>query len=82
MDGIKFSNQMMKDRVRDNFYQRYFYKIVQLKKTGELYIFNGISDHMTLVQLIDTAGNANHVVSITRFWIYDFNYKRALTLIK
>ena len=37
---------------------------------------------MTLVQLIEISGNVNHAVSITECWIYDSNYKRALTLIK
>ena len=35
-----------------------------------------------LVQLIDTADNVNNAVSIIVCWIYDSNYKRALTFIK
>ena len=54
--------------------------IVQWKNKGSFDIFNDISDHVTLVQLIDTAGNDNRAVSITGYWIYDYNYKRALPL--
>ena len=41
------------------------------EKTGEFDILNEISDHVTLVQLIDTDGNISHFVSIIRCWIYD-----------
>ena len=51
-------------------------------KTGEFYIFDEISDHVTLVQLIDTDSNTNNAVSITGPWIYDSNYKISFTLIK
>ena len=33
--------------------------------------FNDIGDHVTLVKLMDTTGNMNHVVSITGFLVYD-----------
>ena len=53
-----------------------------MKKTGEFDISNDISNHVVLVQLIVTAVNVNHVVSITGCRIYDSNYKIALPLIK
>ena len=53
-----------------------------MKKTGEYYIFNDISDHVTLVQLVETSVNVNHAVSITGCWIYGSNYKISLPLIK
>ena len=43
------------------------------KEPGEFDIFNEISDHVMVVQLIDNAGKANHVVSIIGCWIYDSN---------
>ena len=52
------------------------------KKTGEFDVLNDISDHVTLVQLIKTAGNVKNSVIIIRCWIYDTNNKRALPLIK
>ena len=35
-----------------------------------------------LAQIIKADGNANHDVIITRCWIYDSDYKRALNLMK
>ena len=32
--------------------------------------------------MIDTAGDVNNVLIITGYWIYDYDYKRPLTLIK
>ena len=52
------------------------------EKRGEFDIFNDISYHVILAQIIDTAGNVNHAVSITRYWIYYSNYKLAFNLIK
>ena len=45
-------------------------------------IFNDVSDHVALIQLEYSAGNTNHVVSITGYWIYYSNYKRALPLMR
>ena len=70
---INFPNKIMKDSVRKEGYQHLCYKFD---------ILNDISDHMTLVKLIDTAINVNHAVSIIGCWIYDSNHKRALPLIK
>ena len=52
------------------------------EKRGEFDILNEISDHVALVQLVGTASNANHDLSINVRWICDPKYKRALTLIK
>ena len=56
---------------------RYLYE-----KIGEFDILNDISEHVSLVKLIETDGFVNHAISIIGCWIYDFNYKIALTLIK
>ena len=45
-------------------------------KKRDNYIFNDISENVTLVQLMDTAGNVNHTVSITGRWIYDSNFQK------
>ena len=72
----------MTDRVREKVDRQLRYNMVKWKKTGEFDILNDISDYVALVQLVYTAGNANHAVSIIECWIYDFNYKRAPPLIK
>ena len=51
-------------------------------KKGECYIFISISDHVTLVQLINTSGIVNYAVIINGFWIKYFNFRRALPLMK
>ena len=71
----------MIDRVREKGDQHICYNMVKLK-IGEFYILNDVSDHVTLFQLIDTSSNVAHDVSIIGCWIYDYNYKRSLTLIK
>ena len=43
------------------------------KKSGEFDTLNDISDHVTLVQLIDTSSNVNHAIIIIGCWIYDAN---------
>ena len=53
-----------------------------MKKIGKFDILNNIRDHVTLVQLIDTAGNINHDIIIIGCWMYDSNYKRALYMIE
>ena len=44
-----------------------------MKKRGQFDILNDISEHLTLVQIMDTTGNVNHAFSITGCWIYDSN---------
>ena len=44
------------------------------------YILNGISDNVTLVKLMDTLVNVNRAISKVGYWIFDFNYEKALCL--
>ena len=39
--------------------------------------FNNIRYHLTLVQIINIAGNVNHAVSINGCWIYDSNLQKS-----
>ena len=73
---------MMTDLVRNKGEHLRSYEIAQCKTRGEFDIYNNISDHAMLIKLIDTSSSFNHSVSITRFWIYDSNYKRELPLMK
>ena len=47
---------------------------------GSSYILTDISEHVTLVQLMDYLGNVNHVISVVGYWIFDSNYEKALLL--
>ena len=41
-----------------------------------------ISEHVTLVQLMDYLGNLNNAISVVGYWIFDSNYEKALVLNK
>ena len=47
---------------------------------GYFDILTDISEHVTLVQLIDSLGNMNHVISVVGYCIFDSNYERELVL--
>ena len=56
--------------------------IINYKNKLSFDILNNISDHVTLVQLEDSSGNVNHAIIIKWCLIYNWNYKRALTLMR
>ena len=39
-----------------------------------------ISEHVTLVQLMDYLGNVNHAISAIGYWIFDSSYDKSLVL--
>ena len=45
-------------------------------------IITDISEHVTLVQLVDSLVNFNHTISVVGYWIFDSNYKNHLYLIE
>ena len=45
-------------------------------------IIDNISEHVTLVQLLDTAGNVNYALIIAVNWMFDSNYDKSLPLEK
>ena len=45
-------------------------------------ILHEFSDNITLMQLMDTSGNFNHVVSVSGYWVFGSNYKQALPQLK
>ena len=47
---------------------------------GSYNILKDISEHVTLVQIIDYLGNANIAISVVGYWIFDSNYEKALVL--
>ena len=46
----------------------------------EYKLLEDISEHFTLVQLMDSLGNVNHAISFVVNWIFDSNYEKALVL--
>ena len=47
---------------------------------GSYDILKDISEHVTLVQLMNSLGNVNHAISAVGYWIFDSNYEEALVL--
>ena len=41
---------------------------------GSFDILTDLSEHVTLVQLMDSLGNANNSISVVGYWIFDSNY--------
>ena len=54
----------------------------QCKKRGTCGILNDIIEHVILVQLMYNVENVNHELSMSGYWIYDYNYKRELPMMK
>ena len=48
-----------------------YYSLVKCKKKGTRDILKGISEHVTLVQLMDYLGNVNHSISVVGCYIFD-----------
>ena len=51
-----------------------------MEKKGGFDILNEISEHFTLVQLMDTLRNLNHDISTVGYCIFYYNYKQILFL--
>ena len=43
-------------------------------------ILTDMSEHVTLVQLMDYLVNLNHVINDVGYWIFDSNYKKSLVI--
>ena len=59
-----------------------FCKLKQWRESGTFYIFDLISEHITLFQFIYTFVNVNHAVSIFGFWLHDSNDGKLLPFVK
>ena len=59
---------------------RVWYILSKYKRRGSDDILTFISEHVTLVQLMDYLGNVNHAISDIRYWMFDSNYNKALVL--
>ena len=61
---IKFANVIMIDKTRNKGQKNLCYKVEKWKKVGTFDIMNNISDHVTLLKLINSLGDMNHAVSV------------------
>ena len=72
----------MLDQARNKGDHHLHWNINKCKIKGTFDIINNISEHITLVQLMDTVGIVNHTVSIDGNWIFDSNDDKELPFAK
>ena len=77
---IDFANSILKNEKKLKVEPRVYYILRKYKKKVSCDILTDISEHVTLVQLMDYLGNVNHAISVVGYWLYDSNYERALVL--
>ena len=79
---IHFASDIMQNNKINKGETRVHYKLEKYRKKGEYDILKNVSANVTSVQLMDSLGNVNHVISVVGSWIFDSNYERALVLNK
>ena len=57
-----------------------YYSLSRYKKKGYCDILIDISEHFTLVQLMDFLVNVNHAIGVVGYWIFDSNYEKLFVL--
>ena len=63
-NSIDFKNDVLKNWKRIKGEQTLYYKLNMFKQKGYFNISNNISEHVTLVQLMDYLVNVNHSISV------------------
>ena len=77
---INVANAILKNQKRDIGEQALYYNLNKYKQKGSFDIINDISEHVNLVQLMDSLGNVNHDISVVGYWIFDSNYEKPLVI--
>ena len=72
---IYFANDILKNKKRNVGEARLHYNLITYKKMREYKNLEGISENVTLVQLMDSLGNVNHAISVVGNWIFDSKYE-------
>ena len=67
---IDFANDMLKNRKRNKGETKLHYNLIRYKKKVLYKILEDISEHVTLVQLMDSLGNMTHAISVVGYWIF------------
>ena len=74
VNRIDFANDMLKNENKIEGKPRVYYILRKYKNMGSYDIMTDITEHVTLVQLMDSLDNANHAISFVGYWIFDSNY--------
>ena len=77
---IDFENAILKNEKKFKGEQRVYYSLSKYKNMGSFKIITDITEHFTLVQLMDSLGNFNRDISVFGYCIFDSNYEKALVL--
>ena len=67
---IDFANSILKNKNKIKGEPRVLYILRKYKKKGSYDIMTEISEHVTLVQLMDFLGNAYHAISVVGYRIF------------
>ena len=73
---IKFTNAIMVDQGKNKGEKCLRYKMETWKEKGTFLYYENISEHVTLVQLMDQLSNVNNAVSLVGKWIFDSNHEK------
>ena len=57
-----------------------YYSLSKYKNIVSHDILTDISEHVTLLKLLNFFGNVNHAISVVGYWIFDSNYEKVLVL--
>ena len=77
---IDFENNILENQKIFKGEHKLYYNLKMFKQKGYFNILNKISEYVTLVQLLGSIDNVNHDISVSGYWIFDSNYKKALVL--
>ena len=70
VNRIGFANALLKSQ-KNKDEQRVYYRLRKYKEMGYFYIMTDISQHITLVQVMDYLSNDNHAISVVGYCIFD-----------
>ena len=76
---IDFINAILKNK-KNKGEQKVYYSLRKYEKMGSFDIFIDISEHVTLIQLMDYLGNVSRAITFVGYCIFDSNYEKALLL--
>ena len=77
---IDYANDILRNKKINKCETKVHYNLMKYKRKGLYKILEYISEHVTLVWLMDSLVNVNHAISVVGYWIFDSNYEKALVL--
>ena len=79
-NNIDFTNAILKNKKTFQGEHKVYFSIRKYKTRRYFDILTEISEHVTLVQLMDYLSNVNHAINVVGYWIFDSNYAKSLVL--